>query len=124
MKKEQGALLETLGWKEPKVAQENATRLQNYLMKEVGFTERDLGTITDHRAFLLAEKARKYDEIMSKVSLARKKIAEAPTMPADSSTPRPKAASGRKRTESAMARLRQDHSVASAAEVFKQLKVV
>lgn len=38
--------------------------LKTYLTGQIGFAESDLKNITDHRALLVAEKARKYDELM------------------------------------------------------------
>ena len=61
---------------------------------------------------------------MKKVDTARKKVSTAPTMPAENSSPKPKAATSRKKVDSAMNRLRRDHSTEAAAEVFKHLKVV
>jgi len=122
--RETQALADALSWKDAETRKSGADRLQAYLLREQGFSEKDLASITDHRAFILADKARRYDELMKKVDTARKKVSTAPTMPAENSSPKPKAATSRKKVDSAMNRLRRDHSTEAAAEVFKHLKVV
>lgn len=126
VQEESQALVQALGWKDQDSAREGAKKIQEYLTGSMGFSPEDLQTVVNHKAYVLADKARRYDEIMAKVSLAKKKVSEAPVVPAESgssSTPT-RAESSRKQTKTALAKLRQDHSVDSAAEVFKHLKVV
>lgn len=118
---EQRALVEKLGWKSPEQIQANGKKLQEYLFKQ-GFSEQDLAGILDHRAFVLAEKARKYEELAARVDLAKKKIAEAPNTPSGKAL-RPVKGDRRKLSD-AQDRLRKNHSDDAAAEVFRLLKVI
>ena len=120
---EQSKLSEALQWKDEKTRTEGAQRLQAYMTGVVGLAPEQLNTIYDHRAFVLAEKARRYDEAMAKLETAKKKVAEAPKVPTGGTAP-PKATSQRRNVDQAMNRLRKDHSVESAAEVFRHLKVI
>ncbi len=118
---EQKALIEKLGWKTPEKAQENGKRLQEFLFKQ-GFSEQDLAGVLDHRAFVLAEKARKYDELSARVDLAKKRISEAPNTPSGKAV-RP-ATGDRRKLSDAKARLKTEHSDEAAADVFRLLKVI
>lgn len=56
-----------LGEKSPELLkEENAGKLIQYLNTSFGITSQEIENIADHRLFLLADKARKWDEIQSK----------------------------------------------------------
>ena len=115
-------LAEKLKWTDSKSATEGSQQLRRYLIDKIGFNEQDVDTTVDHRSFLLADKARRYDELMAKVDLAKKKVATAPKMPkGTASVPE---ASESQRLRAAKERLAKDHTVESAADVFRQLKVI
>jgi hypothetical protein len=124
MQAEQTRLADSLGWKDPETTQKGAKQLQDYLLNTVGLTPQHLASIVDHRAFVLADKARRYDELMGKVNLARKKVEPTTKVPTGTAAPIQPAQTGRKSVQQAMSRLHSDHSIESAAEVFKRLKVV
>jgi len=63
--KERAALLEVFPeWSDPEImAKEAAVLLKS--MESMGYTSQELENITDHRMFVLANKAKKFDEIQS-----------------------------------------------------------
>lgn len=121
---EQGAkLVETLGWKDRKAVEEGGKRLNEYMLAQ-GFTPQDLQGVYDHRAFVLADKARQFDELQAKIAKARAKIQEAPKMPAGGATAAQGNTGETKRLREAMRRQKETGSLEDAAEVFRRLKVV
>jgi hypothetical protein len=64
-------------WKDESKAKAGREAIREYLIKE-GFDAKALDNITDHRAVVLADKARKYDEMMSKANSAAKKVSQLP----------------------------------------------
>jgi hypothetical protein len=121
---EQGAkLVETLGWKGEKEVQEGGKRLNEYMLAQ-GFTPQDLQGVYDHRAFVLAEKARQFDELQAKIAKARAKIQEAPRMPAGGAAVAPGDKGETKLRRDAQKRLKESGSLEDAAAVFRRLKVV
>ena len=49
---------------------ENAAKLNSYLLG-MGYTEQDLRTVIDHRNFIIADKARRFDELQSKAATTK-----------------------------------------------------
>jgi hypothetical protein len=96
--------------------------LRSYLISQAGIRPEEVDNAIDHRVFVLAEKARRYDELKSRIELSRKKVAKAPKMPTGRTVP-PETGNSRK-LQDAKARLKQDHTVESAAKVFEHLKVI
>lgn len=124
MQQEQEFLRQALKWDDQDKAVQGAKAIFEYLSNSVGLPAEQINTITDHRAFVVADKARRYDELMAKVEIARKKVSDpSPKIPSGNA-PIPRGQTARRQTQAAMSRLRSDHSVESAAEVFKHLKVV
>lgn len=114
-------LLSAFGW-EPETVQPHAERLRKYLVETVGVTPEEIQATVDHRSFVLAEKARRYDELMRRVDLSKRKVKEAPQMPKGSAA-QPESGEST-RLKAAKARLGREHTTEAAAEVFKHLKVV
>jgi len=112
-------LAEATGWTDPQKFQENGQRLRRYLREQVGFDDAQVNSIQDHRAFLVAEKARRFDELMAKVNTSRKQVKEAHPMPAGGAA-QPRGGK-RKQLNQAQSRLAKDGSLESAASVFAQL---
>lgn len=52
--------------------EDNSKKLLGYLNTAYGYSYDELGTIADHRSFIIAEKARKYDELMNKAKEVKK----------------------------------------------------
>lgn len=46
--------------------QEYQTKLVSYLTKDLGFSAEEIDNVGDHRLFVIADKARRYDELQSK----------------------------------------------------------
>ena len=113
-------LLQAFGWT-PETVEPHATRLREYLVAS-GITPEEIQSTVDHRAFVLAEKARRYDEWKKRIDLAKRKVKDAPTMPRGSAA-QPESGQSSK-LKAAKARLGKEHSTEAAAEVFKHLKVV
>lgn len=51
---------------------ENSDKLVKYLTEAYGYTPQDLKLVIDHRNFIIADKARKYDELQLKASESKK----------------------------------------------------
>ena len=64
-------------WKDEAKRKAGATELRDYLMTQ-GLTEREVYAITDHRGIMQSYKAMKYDQMMSKATLAAKKVSTIP----------------------------------------------
>jgi len=122
--REQGSkLVETLGWKDQKAVEEGGKRLNEYMLAQ-GFTPQDLQGVYDHRAFVLAEKARQFDALQAKIAKARAKIQEAPKMPVGGTTAAPGDTGEIKLRRDAQKRLKESGTLDDAAAVFRRLKVV
>lgn len=120
---EQGRLLvDKLGWK-PGEIQEKGTRLNRYL-REQGFTDQDIQGVVDHRAFLVVEKARQFDELQARIAKAREALQKAPKMPAGGTVSSPETVGARGKVKTSMTRLRESGSIDDAAAVFRNLNVV
>lgn len=74
-------------WKDQDKAQAGKAKLVKYLQDE-GFSPEDLNFVQDHRIVLMAEKARKFDEINSK-SKPKKKRVRKPTKTVKPGTSQP-----------------------------------
>jgi hypothetical protein len=88
---ERDALVRSLKWDDPKITPEKRNQhwgsLVDYLTKTNGFTEQELASVLDHRAYVLADKARKYDELVARSQVAKKRITETPAVPSAKSSP-------------------------------------
>lgn len=72
------ALLEAIPeWRNPEVAKKDATALQDYLIQQ-GFTEQQLRENTDSRLFVMAHKARLYDESKGAADVTQKRLRRVP----------------------------------------------
>jgi len=122
VQQEMQQFVEKTGWSKPETFQENTKRLRSYLVDKVGFTPEEVDTAADHRSLLVAEKARKYDELMGKVATAKKRVSDAPSMPSGRAARQPTG----KRSQAAQAqnRLKQTGSVDDAAAVINSLGII
>jgi hypothetical protein len=76
---QQEALLAKLPqWKDAAKAETERTALKEYLVKE-GYSKEDVSRITDHKAVILGRKAMLYDQMVSKMDVASKKMQNVPT---------------------------------------------
>lgn len=92
---QQELLLEKLpAWRDKKVAEEEQKELAKYLLRE-GFSKQEVQVASDHRLFLLAHKARRFDESQKKIATAKKRVARVPKVltpgarPPETSKPKP-----------------------------------
>ena len=104
-------------WKSPDVAKTEGRALIEYGQK-MGFSEQELGTITDSRALVALRKAWKYDEMMSKRPTLQAKIKKAPRMITPGSTG--SVSSKSSELNSAKKRLAQTGRVKDAASLFEK----
>lgn len=63
-------------WSDPKVAQEGAQKLVEYAAEKYGYTTEDLADVTDHRLFVILDKARRWDAREKAKPLIQKRVAE------------------------------------------------
>jgi hypothetical protein len=64
-------------WKDPAKAKQEKRELTEYL-RNVGYTDDEIGAATDHRAIVLAKKAAAYDKLMSSRATVEQRVAQAP----------------------------------------------
>ncbi|WBC28565.1 head scaffolding protein [Thiohalocapsa phage LS06-2018-MD04] len=114
--------VEKTGWVKPEEFQANTTRLRGYLIDKAGFQPQEVDSAADHRALLIAEKARKYDELMSTVQTAKKKVGGSPTMPSGRAAKLP--TGKRSQTKQAQQRLARTGSLDDAASVINSLGIL
>ena len=77
--KQQDELLAKLpSWKNPEVAKAEKLAIREYLLTN-GFDQKQVDTVADAKAVQLALKAMKYDEMISKASVATKQVQKLPT---------------------------------------------
>lgn len=80
---QRGLLVDKLPeWKDPAKLTEGVKAVREYAGKAFGFSKAELDQAYDHRIIVMAEKAMRYDEIMSKREAVKKKLQSAPEMPA------------------------------------------
>lgn len=104
-------------WKSADVAKTEGKALIEYGQK-LGFSEQELGSITDSRALVALRKAWKYDDMMSKRPELQAKIKKAPRMIAPGSTGSVSSKTGE--LNSAKKRLAQTGRVKDAASLFEK----
>lgn len=104
-------------WRSPERAKEDGKALIEYGQK-LGFSEQELGNVTDARALVALYKAWKFDQMMSKKPELQAKIKKAPRMatPGSANTVSPK----NSELKSAKQRLASTGSVKDAAALFEK----
>ena len=111
-----------LGWSTPDRLKAGKDQLHAYLGNQYGYSPEELGVLVDHRAYVLSEKARKYDELMQKASTLRKQ-ASVPRNPQSRSARAPGPGGRGKRLARAKERLQETHSVDDLADVISALNI-
>lgn len=104
-------------WRSPEKAKEDGKALIEYGQK-LGFSEQELGNVTDARALVALYKAWKFDQMMSKKPELQAKIKKAPRMatPGSANTVSPK----NSELKSAKQRLANTGRVKDAAALFEK----
>jgi hypothetical protein len=104
-------------WRSPERAKEDGKALVEYGQK-LGFSEQELGNVTDSRALVALYKAWKFDQMMSKRPELQAKIKKAPRMatPGSANTVSPK----NSEVKNAKQRLASTGSVKDAAALFEK----
>ena len=121
MKREAATLAKLQGWEDPKKWKENMGALNSYLKDQYGFDDATVSGISDHRAFLVIEKARKYDALMKKVDTLGKKVPEqGPSVPSGSGTV-PAGRGRKKQYQAAQDKLAKSGNMADAAALFNRM---
>ena len=116
-------LAQELGWKDQESFQKGAETLRGYLQKSVGLQAQEIDSIIDPRTLIVADKARKYDELMSKIDVARKKVSGAPR-PMPTGTSAKPTGSKRKKAQVAMKRLHDTGTTEAAAAAFDAIGIL
>lgn len=115
---EQAALLEKLPeWQDADKAKAGKAKLAEYLLGQ-GFAREDVLGASDHRLILLAEKARRWDEIKSSSDVARKKVAKVPKV-MKPGAPKPQEQQAKEKQQKLRNRLKQSGSIEDAYAVLK-----
>ena len=116
---EKQKMMEKLQWSE-QTAPTNAQNLSRYLVSTLGYNDKELNSIFDHRFVVLADKARRFDEMQDRVAQIKgKKITPKHVVPIGSAPA--VTSTGRKKIQNAKNRLAESGSVEDAANLFRQL---
>ena len=116
-------LAEALQWKDKETYETGAKRLHQYLTDVVGLTREEVAMTTDYRSLVVTDKARRYDELMAKVDLARKKVNGSHKIPSGSN-PKPTAGGKQRKAQESIKRLQKEQSVDAAADAFRNLGII
>ena len=65
-------------WKDETKAKAEREAIKGFL-KDLGYTDKELAAVSDHRAVVMARKAMLYDQMMTKAQAAAKKVEHLPT---------------------------------------------
>lgn len=115
--KERDKLLEKIPeWKDVEKAKVERNDVLDYGRNQLGFSDEELGQVTDSRAVIALYKAMQYDKLMSKKPELQAKIKKAPKMLKPGSTGSVSSKSGE--ATRAKQRLAQSGSVKDAAALF------
>lgn len=68
-------------WKEEKKYIEGAKAIFEWAKTSLGFSDKELAHVYDHRIMVMADKARRFDALVSAREKAKQKLAAAPEMP-------------------------------------------
>lgn len=101
-------------WKDEAKAKAGKEALNSFL-KSYGYGDQEIGTVADHRMVVIADKARRYDELMKKAALTQKKVEKVPPRVERPGSSETNPTDGRTQ---AMQRLKRSGSVSDAAAVF------
>lgn len=93
--------------------------LFGYLAKDYGYSEQELGMVSDHRIIDLVRKARAYDQQQQQTDVAKKKVRELPKLVAPSK-PETKTQVKRSAIEQARAKLRKSGRREDAAALIER----
>jgi len=104
----QAAIPELTGEK----ASEYKANISTYMIG-VGYSKEELSQLFDHRAVIMADKARKYDALMAKETTVKKKLKKTPTVLRPGS-PKGKKVTAQRRKQETRARLRKSGSIDDA----------
>jgi hypothetical protein len=114
---EHGLLLEKLPeWSDPVKAKTGVRAVDEYLAN-AGFSEPERSSVTDHRVIVIADKARKYDELMAKQAQATGRVKNVPPRverPGTSTQTRPNEAQAKRARD----RFAKDPSINTLADLL------
>jgi hypothetical protein len=113
-------------WKDPDVWTSDRKAVRDYLIGTYGYSADEVGNVRDHRAVVIAHKARLYDEMMAKATRpgATNRQPPRPVPQVAAKAPPPGAAPARRPVSEltrAKMSLAKTHSVADAARVIERL---
>lgn len=104
---------------EPEKAQTFFGGINNYAKKTFGFTDQEIGSVTDHRFLLMAEKAMKFDQLQADGQSVATKVKQRPPLKPGVSKRDPSAAVTAARK--AQARLERSGSTRDAADMIETM---
>lgn len=118
--KEYEALVNKIpAWTDTSVAEKEGQALTKYLMQG-GYSSDELAKMYDHRAYVNAYKAMKYDELKAKAPEAKEKLKKVPKVLKPKAA-KPKLTSKQKQTQALRAKLRKTGDGKVATQLIKDL---
>lgn len=104
--------------KKEQTRRELQRKVRDYAVS-TGYSPEEIDSLSDHRAVIVLDKARRWDELQKK-DLKTKKVKKAPKMMKSGSKPQGGNAKS-KNIRHKMDRLRKEHSVDAAADIFQDM---
>lgn len=114
-------------WRDPEIATKERGKLVRYA-HTIGMTDSDISGLYDHRAVVMIDKARRYDELMEKSKGARGKAQAAPTLKPGAAKAQPtRRASKRRDVDQARERFQKSTGrgeLAAAADLVRHTGII
>lgn len=110
-------------WRDTKVFASDLEKTERYIIENYKFRPEDLQNLSDHRDWVIADKARRFDELSAKKPATLEKVRQLPKLmvPGAATNPgREAAARAAKAEDQLAARLRSTGSVDDAAKLIEQ----
>lgn len=116
---EKERLQQALGWESSDEAREGAQQIREYVTSAYGFEDTDLNNVSDHRVLVMAEKARRWDEMQGTAeAIKSQKRDPSPTLRPGISSLGKRQSRSDKALRSAQERLRRSGSKRDAVDVI------
>lgn len=101
-------------WKDESKAKAGKTAMREYL-QSFGYNDAEIGTVADHRMVVIADKARRYDELIKRSAQTTKRVEKLPTRVERPGNSESRGSNGR---DEAIKRVSKSGSIDDAANAF------
>lgn len=119
LRSEANKLAEKMKWTDPEVWKSNLGKLRTYLKEDHGFSDDLINSLSDHRAYVIVEKARQFDELKKRIRTAQKRVTEEPRIVPSGGAAAPVRGGKKRQLQNAQATLAKSGRLEDAAKVFE-----